>query len=43
MRTEHDLEMITEIGFCKGVENYSAHIDGRSPGEKTLHIARLFP
>ena len=43
MRTEHDLEMITEIGFCKGVENYSAHIDGRSPGEKPYTLLDYFP
>ncbi len=33
-RVSHDLEMIKEIGHCNGVENYSAHFDGRSPGEK---------
>ena len=43
MRTEHDLEMITEIGFCKGVENYSAHIDGRRPGEKPYTLLDYFP
>ncbi|MEC9034516.1 MAG: excinuclease ABC subunit UvrB [Actinomycetota bacterium] len=43
MRTEHDLEMITEIGFCKGVENYSAHIDGREPGEKPYTLLDYFP
>ncbi len=43
MRTEHDLEMITEIGFCKGIENYSAHIDGRKPGEKPYTLLDYFP
>ena len=43
MRTEHDLEMITEIGFCKGVENYSAHIDGRRSGEKPYTLLDYFP
>ena len=32
MRTEYDLEMMSELGFCSGIENYSAHIDGRSSG-----------
>lgn len=31
-RTEFDLEMLTEIGFCKGIENYSRHLTGRTPG-----------
>ena len=34
MRTDYDLEMMSELGFCSGIENYSAHIDGRSPGER---------
>ncbi|MDQ3528635.1 MAG: DEAD/DEAH box helicase family protein, partial [Actinomycetota bacterium] len=33
MRTTYDLEMMREIGFCSGIENYSRHIDGRAPGE----------
>src|ERR671919_548257 len=33
MRTNHDLEMLRELGFCSGIENYSRHIDGRQPGE----------
>ena len=33
-RVSHDLEMIEEVGHCNGVENYSAHFDGRSPGER---------
>jgi len=32
MRTNHDLEMMRELGFCSGIENYSRHIDGRAPG-----------
>ena len=32
MRTQYDLEMMQEVGFCNGIENYSAPIDGRSPG-----------
>ena len=32
MRTNHDLEMLRELGFCSGIENYSRHIDGRAPG-----------
>jgi len=31
-RTRHDLEMLSEIGFCKGIENYSRHLSGRKPG-----------
>jgi hypothetical protein len=33
MRTQYDLEMIQEVGYCNGIENYSAPIDGRAPGE----------
>src|ERR1700736_1046292 len=33
LRTEHDLEMLAEVGVCNGIENYSRHLDGRSPGE----------
>ena len=32
-RTEYDLEMITEIGYCKGIENYSRYLSGKKPGE----------
>jgi len=41
-RTEHDLEMLEQTGFCAGIENYSAHLDGRSRGA-SLHVARLLP
>ena len=43
MRTEHDLEMISELGFCNGIENYSAHIDGRAPGERPYTLLDYFP
>src|SRR5215210_3802450 len=33
-RTKYDIEMLLEIGFCSGIENYSRHLDGRKPGEK---------
>jgi excinuclease ABC subunit B len=32
MRTEYDIEMIRQVGFCSGIENYSRHIDGRGAG-----------
>jgi excinuclease ABC subunit B len=32
-RTNHDLAMIREIGYCNGIENYSRHFDGRKPGQ----------
>jgi excinuclease ABC subunit B len=43
MRTAYDLEMIREIGFCSGIENYSRHIDGRSPGEAPNTLLDYFP
>ena len=43
MRTEHDLEMMAELGFCNGIENYSAHLDGRSPGERPYTLLDYFP
>ena len=43
MRTAYDLEMIREIGFCSGIENYSRHIDGRSPGEAPYTLIDYFP
>jgi excinuclease ABC subunit B len=42
-RTLYDLEMIQEIGFCKGIENYSRHLDGRKPGEKPYCLLDYFP
>ena len=43
MRTQYDLEMIQEIGYCNGIENYSMHIDGRSPGEPPFTLLDYFP
>jgi excinuclease ABC subunit B len=43
MRTEYDLEMLREVGFCSGIENYSRHIDGRAPGEKPNTLIDYFP
>ncbi|HKY16643.1 MAG TPA: excinuclease ABC subunit UvrB [Microthrixaceae bacterium] len=43
MRTSYDLEMMQEMGFCNGIENYSAPIDGRSPGEAPNTLLDFFP
>lgn len=43
MRTTFDLEMIRELGFCSGIENYSKHIDGRSEGEPPACLLDYFP
>ncbi len=43
MRTSYDLEMIAEMGFCNGIENYSRHIDGRAPGERPYTLLDFFP
>jgi excinuclease ABC subunit B len=43
MRTNFDLEMIREIGFCSGIENYSRHIDGRAQGEPPSCLLDYFP
>jgi excinuclease ABC subunit B len=43
MRTNHDLEMLREVGFCSGIENYSRHIDGRQPGEPPYTLLDYFP
>ncbi|HVB00653.1 MAG TPA: excinuclease ABC subunit UvrB [Acidimicrobiales bacterium] len=43
MRTEHDLEMLAEVGFCSGIENYSRHLDGRGPGEPPFTLIDYFP
>ena len=43
MRTQYDLEMMAELGFCNGIENYSAHIDGREPGEAPFTLLDYFP
>ena len=43
MRTEYDLEMIEQVGFCSGIENYSRHIDGRGPGTAPATLIDYFP
>ncbi|MEM0810886.1 MULTISPECIES: excinuclease ABC subunit UvrB [Corynebacterium] len=43
MRTEYDLEMIEQVGFCSGIENYSRHIDGRAPGSAPATLIDYFP
>ncbi len=42
-RTKFDLEMLREVGFCPGIENYSRHLDGRSPGERPYCLLDYFP
>ena len=42
-RTRHDLEMMREIGYCSGVENYSRYFDGRSPGQPSFTLLDYFP
>ena len=42
-RTRYDIEMMREIGYCKGVENYSRYFDGRSPGEPPFTLLDYFP
>lgn len=42
-RTRYDIEMLKEIGFCQGIENYSRHITGREPGEKPYTLMDFFP
>jgi excinuclease ABC subunit B len=43
MRTQYDLEMMSEMGFCNGIENYSMHIDGRAFGEPPFTLLDYFP
>ena len=43
MRTEYDLEMIQQVGFCSGIENYSRHMDGRGPGSAPATLIDYFP
>ena len=43
MRTEYDLEMMQEMGFCNGIENYSRHLSGRPPGSKPFTLLDFFP
>ncbi|WP_099950474.1 excinuclease ABC subunit UvrB [Ezakiella peruensis] len=42
-RTRYDLEMLREIGFCSGIENYSRHISGRAPGSRPYTLIDYFP
>ncbi|WP_420461838.1 excinuclease ABC subunit UvrB [Candidatus Palauibacter sp.] len=42
-RTRFDLEMLTEVGFCPGIENYSRHLDRRAPGERPYCLLDYFP
>jgi len=42
-RTEHDLEMLEQTGICSGIENYSAHLDGRARGERPFTLLDYFP
>jgi excinuclease ABC subunit B len=43
MRTEYDLEMMLEMGFCSGIENYSRHLSGRVPGSRPCTLFDFFP
>ena len=43
MRTEYDLEMLREIGFCNGIENYSRHLSQRKPGQRPWCLIDFFP
>jgi excinuclease ABC subunit B len=43
MRTEYDLEMMREVGFCNGIENYARHIEARAPGDKPNTLIDYFP
>ena len=43
MRTEYDIEMIRQVGFCSGIENYSRHIDGRGAGSAPATLIDYFP
>lgn len=42
-RTDHDLALIREVGYCNGIENYSRHFDGRKPGEAPYTLLSYFP
>ena len=43
MRTQYDIEMMQQVGFCSGIENYSRHIDGRAPGSPPNCLLDYFP
>lgn len=42
-RTKFDIEMMKEIGYCSGIENYSRHLDGRAPGSRPFNLLDYFP
>jgi excinuclease ABC subunit B len=42
-RTKYDLEMMQEVGYCNGIENYSRHLDGRAPGSRPYTLLDYFP
>ncbi|NUN49648.1 MAG: excinuclease ABC subunit UvrB [Candidatus Brocadiae bacterium] len=42
-RTRYDLELLQEVGYCKGIENYSRHLSGRKPGERPACLIDYFP
>jgi excinuclease ABC subunit B len=42
-RTRYDMEMMSEVGFCSGIENYSRFLDGRAPGERPYSLLDYFP
>jgi excinuclease ABC subunit B len=43
MRTEYDIELLQEMGFCTGIENYSRYLSGRKPGERPFCLIDFFP
>lgn len=43
MRTNYDIEMLQELGYCSGIENYSRHLTGRAPGERPYNLIDFFP
>ena len=43
MRTNYDLEMLQEMGFCNGIENYSRHLTGRKAGDRPFCLIDFFP
>ncbi|MBI3270425.1 MAG: excinuclease ABC subunit UvrB [Planctomycetes bacterium] len=42
-RTRYDIEMLQEVGYCKGIENYSRHLSGRAPGQRPFTLLDYFP
>jgi len=42
-RTKYDMEMLREVGYCPGIENYSRHLDGRAPGQRPYTLIDYFP